>query len=178
MIFHKSKMLAAALLIAAATLPAAAGNGWGAWMHWGAGQSTMGRWGGGPMDYGLTTDRIDGRLAFLKAELKITDAQAAAWDALVSAVRDTADAHDAQMQGMMAEMQSGDFEKLSLPDRLAFKQSNLEMMLDEVKSVSDSLDKLYAVLDDAQKKTADQMVLPVMGMGGSAADWGAGMMNH
>ena len=149
-------------------------GGW--WPHWGMGRGMMGGgWGGygGMMGYGPDTmvDRIDGRLAFMKTELKITDAQAAAWDELATVVRQTSETHNAMMRTMMQEVRDGSFFKKPLPERLQYQQTHLEARLEQVKSIREAVDKLYAVLNDSQKKAADDIVLPMMGMG-----MGRGMM--
>jgi hypothetical protein len=120
-------------------------------------------------------DRIDGRLAFLKTELKITESQQNQWEELASTIRTNAEVHNAMMRNRMEEMRDGKlFEKL-LPDRLAIQEAHLESRLQQVKDVRAALDKLYAVLDDNQKKTADEIVLPMMGMG---MGMGMGMMGR
>jgi len=43
-------------------------------------------------------DRIEGRLAFLKTELKISDAQMAAWNQLADAIRTAAKHHNERMK--------------------------------------------------------------------------------
>jgi len=141
------------------------GPGWGM----GMGQM-MGGWGmmDGP---DAMIDRIDGRLAFMKTELKITEAQSADWEALAKVVRSTAEEHNSLMQGIMGSMQSGDFWELPLPDRLALQEAHLSTRLDQVKQVKAAVDKLYATLSDEQKKAADDVMLPMMGMG-----MGRGMM--
>jgi hypothetical protein len=121
-------------------------------------------------------DRIDGRLAYMKTELKITEAQAAAWDELAKVIRDTAETHNAMMREMMKDMRSGDFFKKPLPDRLTVQQTHMEARLEQIKSVKSAVDKLYALLDDTQKKTADDIVLPSMGMG-MGRGMGSGMMH-
>jgi hypothetical protein len=52
-----------------------------------------------------------------------------------------------------------------LPERLTVMETHMEARLEQIRAVRESLDALYAVLDDEQKKTADEVVLPVMGMG-------------
>ena len=116
-------------------------------------------------------DRIDGRLAFMKTELKITDAQAKAWDEFAKVVRQTSETHNQLMLSMMKGMQDGSFLKKPLPERLQFQQTMMEARVEDIKSIRDALDKLYAGLDDTQKKSADEIVLPMMGMG-----MGRGMM--
>ena len=125
------------------------------------------------MGYGpdAMLDRIDGRLAYMKTELKITDAQTAARDELAKVIHDTAETHNALMREMKKDVRSGDFFEMPLPERLTVQQTHMEARLEQIKSVKAAVDKLYALLDDDQKKTADDIVLPSMGMG-----MGRGMM--
>jgi hypothetical protein len=163
-------IVAAAMLLAALGGTAVAqdnDDGW--WPHWGMGRGMMGEWGwrGPMMDFGPDTvlDRIDGRIAFLKTELKITDAQSAAWEEFAGIIRQTSEAHNKTMRSMFDAMRSGDFFKKPLPERVAFQQSVMEARLEQVKSLRQAVDKLYAMLDDNQKKAANEIVLPMMGMG-------------
>jgi hypothetical protein len=163
-----SKALAAGALVLALAGPVAADDDTNSWSpHWGMG-GMMGGWGQGPMagqGPDAMVDRIEGRLAFLKAELKITDAQTGAWDAFAATMRTTSESHVATMRSMMEEMHSGEFSKKTLPERLALRQSHMEARLEEIKSLAAAADALYAVLDDTQKKAADELALPMMGMG-------------
>jgi hypothetical protein len=52
----------------------------------------------------------------------------------------------------------------------------MEARLEQIKTVKVAVDKLYAMLDEAQKKTADDIVLPSMGMG-MGRGMGPGMMH-
>ena len=150
-------------------------NGGSWWPHWGMGRGMMGGWGGDGdmMGYGPDTmvDRVDGRLAFLKTELNITDAQTAVWDQLATVIRQTSETHNSMMRETMKEVQDGSFLKMPLPERLQYQQTHMEARVEELKSVREAVDKLYAVLDESQKKSADDIVLPMMGMG-----MGRGMM--
>lgn len=150
-------LAAAALLAMSAALPAHAQDD--DWPMMGGGMMGMGcmmGWGDGPMQ-----GRIEGRLAFLKAELKITDAQAAAWDKFAAAVRNTMEQRRAAMQTMM----KGGLEGKSLIERVDIQESMLTARLDEIKQVKAALAELYAQLDDTQKKQADQTMFPMVGMG-------------
>jgi hypothetical protein len=145
---------------------------------WGMGQMMQG-WGNGPMmGFGSDArlDRIEGRLAFLKTELKITDAQSAAWDGLATTIRTTAEAHNALMQSMMEQMHEGNYLEMPLPERLGLHESHMEGRLQQIKALRASVATLYAVLDDEQKKAADEIVLPTMGMGMMGGGMGRGMM--
>ena len=75
------------------------------------------------------------------------------------------------MRETMKEIQDGSFLKMPLPERLQYQQTHMEARVEELKSVREAVDKLYAVLDESQKKSADDIVLPMMGMG-----MGRGMM--
>ncbi len=163
----KGVLLATAITVGMAGVAASAEDdedeaGW--WPRWGMGQMmgggpAMGWWSDGMID------RVDGRLAFLKAELKITDAQTPAWDEFTAAIRKTAETRNAMMQTMMKDMQDGSYAKKTLPDRLAEHQTHMEARLEEVKALRASVDKLYAALDETQKKAAEEIALPMMGMG-------------
>lgn len=103
---------------------------------------------------------VEGRLAFLKTELKITDAQLPLWNAFAQAARENAKAMEEMMQGGMIGMsQSG-----TLPDRLALREKMMASHLEALRKLKTAVDPLYAALSDEQKKTADTLVLSPMGM--------------
>ncbi|MCH4559162.1 Spy/CpxP family protein refolding chaperone [Mesorhizobium jarvisii] len=180
--FNARSVFAAGLLLTVVATPAVAGaeendSGW--WPRWGMGRMMMGQWGGpmGDYDSDEMLDRIDGRLAFLRTELKITDEQAPVWDELAGVIRSTAEAHNVLMRGMIKEFREGNFLKKPLPERLAYQQTHLEARLEQVKLIRAAVEKLYATLSDQQKKAADEIVLPTMGMGmGRSGGFGPGMM--
>lgn len=103
---------------------------------------------------------IDGRIAFLKAELKITDAQMPQWNAFADALRVNMTALHTTMQSMMQATGS-----TSAPDRIEQRVSLLAARLDAAKAVLAAVKPLYAVLSDEQKKSADELIgLPMIGM--------------
>lgn len=171
MTLSRTGLLAAAGMLAVVlSAPVMASNdddGW--WSRWGMGRGMMDGWGwGGPMmGYGpdAMLDRIDGRLAYMKTELKITDAQAAAWNELAKVIRDTAETHNAMMREMMKDVRSGSFLEKPLPERLTIQEMHMEARLGQIKAVKAAVDTLYALLNESQKQTADDIVLPSMGMG-------------
>lgn len=120
----------------------------------GMGGPMMGMMAGGPGRH------IEGRLAFIKAELKITDAQSAPWNAFADAVRENANA----MADTHAAMMSGASAAQTLPERLAFAQQAMAAHLDGLTKTSAALDKLYEALGPDQKKVADEIVIGPMGM--------------
>ena len=175
----KKVLMAGAFLMVAVGPVAAEDDGdWSGWApRWGMGRM-MERWGGPMMGWGgpdAMLDRIDGRLAFMRTELKITDEQMPPWEAFASVVRDTAEMHNALMRSTMEEVSSGEFQKKPLPERLSIQETHLEARLEQVRQVKEKADALYAVLDDEQKEAADDVVLPMMGMGAGRGS-GRGMM--
>ncbi|QPC42851.1 Spy/CpxP family protein refolding chaperone [Kaustia mangrovi] len=143
-------------------------DGYGWWPGYGMHHMMGHRGMGGPMmgyGSGMMLDRIDGRLAFMKAELAITDAQEAQWDTFAKTLRETAQSRNEMMTQMMMQMRDGEIFKMSLPDRLDFRLGHMEARLAQMKDLKGAVDQLYAVLDDKQKEQADQVVLPMMGMG-------------
>ena len=135
-------------------------RGGGMWYDgpgWGMGM--FGRWGRGS---DMMLERVEGRLAFMKAELKITDAQTAPWNAFADAVRAAAKQHNERMKAILA----GDDRSKPLPDRLDAQEQFLGARLEQIKLITASLKGVYAVLSDDQKKEADEMIIPMVGMMG------------
>ena len=104
-------------------------------------------------------DHVEGRLAFIKAELKITDAQTPQWDAFAASVHVNAKSMSNMHQSMASRQGTA-----SLPERLAQEDKLLTEQLAALKKTKDSLDKLYGVLSADQQKLADGIVLGPMGM--------------
>jgi len=99
----------------------------------------------------------EGRIAFLKAELAITPAQQAAWDAYAAALKK----NFASMQGMRASMMTA-LEGKTPVERLDAHVAAMEGRQMALKEMRPVLSALYAALSDEQKKKADQ-ILTVMG---------------
>jgi hypothetical protein len=108
----------------------------------------------------MMAEHVEGRIAFLKAELKITDAQAPQWNAFADAMRDNAKA----MQGMMEGGMMGMGQDGTMPDKLAAREKQLTARLDAIRKLKAAADPLYAALSADQKKTADEIMISPMGM--------------
>jgi hypothetical protein len=109
-------------------------------------------------------DHAEGRIAFLKAELKISDDQLPQWNNFADAVRGNA-RHMADMRSTMMQPGSGsEGNSLHAPDRLDRVEKMLAAMLESVRSVKAVLGPLYAALSDEQKKSADALLSGPMGM--------------
>jgi len=142
----------------------------GGMMGDGAGRPMMGMMGQGGMMpmMGMMGmgDHVEGRIAFLKTELKITDAQTPQWNAFADALR----ANARRMSEMRSTMMPGGMmgqsgAPVSAVDRLDRMEKMMAAMLEAVKATKSALAPLYAVLNDEQKKLADQLIHGPMGMG-------------
>jgi hypothetical protein len=107
----------------------------------------------------MVGEHVEGRLAFLKAELKITDAQLPQWNAFAEAMRDSAKAMQDMQGGMMAMTQGG-----TLPDKLAAREKMLGTRLDALRKLKAAAGPLYGALSADQKKSADETMIGPMGM--------------
>lgn len=105
-------------------------------------------------------EHIEGRLAFIKTELKITDAQMPQWNAFAAAVRENAKSVSEMHQSMGVQENT----PKTLPERLAFEDKAMTAHLGALKKTEGALDKLYAALSPEQKKIADQIIVGPMGM--------------
>jgi LTXXQ motif family protein len=123
------------------------------------GQGMMGPGMRGMMGRGMMNDIgpiMEGRLAYTKAELGITDAQTAAWDGYVKAVKARVSNMQEMHTAMMKAMHSG-----SALERLDARTKAMENVVEDLKAVRPALETLYNALSDGQKKKADAL----LGMG-------------
>ena len=125
---------------------------------WG-GMAMMGR---GAMPMLGMGRHVEGRLAFLRAELGITPAQEPLWEALAQTLR----ANTRTMAGMMPKggmMAQG--ERPGLPERLERQEAFLTARLEALRATKEALLPLYGAFSAAQKRAADELVGGPMGMG-------------
>ena len=108
---------------------------------------------------GAMARHVEGRLAFLKTELKITDAQLPLWNAVADAMR-----ANAKTMGDMAGGMMGSSQAATLPDKLATREKIMTAHLEALRKFKAAADPLYAALSDEQKKTADELLIGPMGM--------------
>ena len=106
--------------------------------------------------------RIEGRLAFLKTELKITDAQAKDWDALAQVMRQNDQARRERMKQMREQMeqscaQGQQPQTMNAVDRFERGIRASETRTEEMKQFVAALRPLYASFSPEQKKTADEL---------------------
>ncbi len=111
-------------------------------------------------------DHIEGRIAFYKAELGITDAQLPQWNAFADALRNGA---KGMQMAIATAMQAG--MPATAPARADAMVQMMSARLDAMKATAAASKALYAALTDAQKKTADEVMaehpmgMRAMGMG-------------
>jgi hypothetical protein len=122
--------------------------------------------GGGAMPMGAD---IEGRIASLRTELKITAPQADAWNAFADVLRANARQAGQVHAGMMAAPNGT---PPSLPQRLERHERMLVVGLDNLRALKPALARLYAELSIEQKSAADRLLaheagmMPGMQMGG------------
>lgn len=161
-----AKSAALALALAAASLPPSYAQGQNGMMGMmGGGCPTvgmMGHGGGGWGDRGWFRGMgrqprmgamVEGRLAYLKGELNITEEQKPAWDAYASAVSGRVETMQGLHQGMVETMRTG-----TATDRMDARIAAMEAMLESMKALKPATDGLYAVLTAEQKAIADDLI--------------------
>src|SRR5215472_8023830 len=109
---------------------------------------------------GMMAGHVEGRLAFLKTELKITDAQLPLWNAVADAIRANAKSMSEMMSGgMMGSSQT----TATMPEKLALHEKMMTTHLEALRRLKTAVDPLYAALSSEQKKTADELAMGPMG---------------
>jgi hypothetical protein len=121
-----------------------------------AGSGMPAMMGQGMMGSGSMAAMLEGRVAYLKTELGITEAQGAAWKEYVDALKSRMSGMQSMRQEMMGAMQSG-----TALDRVKTRTKMMEGMVANMKALTPALESLYKVLTDEQKRKADQL----LGMG-------------
>jgi hypothetical protein len=123
------------------------------------GQGMMGRgrgmWGQGMMGnrQARMSAMVDGRLAYLKGELSITDAQKEAWEGYAEAVKGRVETMQGLRKAMLETMQKG-----GAIERMDARIAGMQAMVDAMSAVKPATEKLYGVLTAEQKKIADELI--------------------
>lgn len=97
------------------------------------------------------TDRIEGRIAFLRAELSITDAQTVTWNTFAESLRS---ARKHLVEARQALTQTTPSARLEQHER------HLTERLQALKETRTAYQNLLAVLDDNQKQSAEELIVP------------------
>lgn len=108
-----------------------------------------------------TVDHVEGRIAFLRTELKITDAQTTAWNAFADALRANAKSLGEVRASMIPQAGAAPH---TLVDRLTLQEKWLAARLEGTRAIKSALTNLVGTFSDEQKKSADELLAPHMGM--------------
>lgn len=100
---------------------------------------------------------IEGVLAYVRAELHITDAQAPQWNAFADAMRGNA-ALLRQAMARSASQADASAPPPPAPEQMERRIAFMSTRLEAMRSVLPAAKSLYAALTDEQKKTADAMM--------------------
>lgn len=119
------------------------------------GMSAMGPAGSPAAD---SVARLDGRIAYLRGALRITDAQAAVWDGFVATLRVGRDHLDAARTALQDSTVGTD-----PMGRLESYETHLKARTDAIHMTRMAFGTLYGQLDEAQKRVATSNMLPFIG---------------
>jgi len=100
---------------------------------------------------------VKGRLAFMKAELEISDAQEQLWKVFAEALRDFLKSGSRLGIGGQAGI-------TTLPERLAMRERDLVSDLEELRQWKAIVETFYAGLSDEQRRGADQLLTHLFGL--------------
>lgn len=109
------------------------------------------------------TERVEARLAYLKAALKITDAQSVSWESFASVMRKQAGDMEQRMQQRRAQRAAQGAERaerrnVSAIERLERTQQRMAMRSARLNEVITAAKPLYAALTPEQQQIADTML--------------------
>jgi hypothetical protein len=99
---------------------------------------------------------IEGRIAYLKAELKITPAQEAQWNQVAQAMRQ----NDQERRQSFEQLRGNRNQPIAAPDRLAERARLATQRARADERLLNAFRPLYASFSDEQKKAADAMLMP------------------
>ncbi|MCA1442878.1 Spy/CpxP family protein refolding chaperone [Ensifer sp. IC4062] len=129
------------------------------------GQAPLGQTSMGAMAQMMAAEHIEGRVAFLKTELKIVPEQETFWNAFAEVLRANArGAPDGMMQAPRG--MAGPAGAAATPlQHVELSESALAGRLESVRKLKAALAPLYQSLNGAQKQMADRLLVPpMMGM--------------
>ena len=118
--------------------------------------------GGGGAQMGMggmgMTDHVEGRIAFLRAELQITEPQTKAWETFAGGLRDNA------KRMKEAGMPMSDAAAPSFVAWLDSQERMLAMKLEEVRATKTAFAALHQALSAEQRKTVDELLATHMSL--------------
>ncbi|MCB4824934.1 Spy/CpxP family protein refolding chaperone [Roseicella aerolata] len=102
--------------------------------------------------------RLEGRIAYLRSALRITEPQAAGWDAFAAALRTGRGHLDAARNALEGANAAAD-----PMARLESYEGHLVARLEAIRTTRLAFNALYDQLDEAQKRAATTTMLPFIG---------------
>jgi hypothetical protein len=106
---------------------------------------------------------IEGRIAFLRAELKITPAQTAQFDKVAAVLRDNAKTAAQMIEQARAERTATPNASRDAVARMNQRVKFAEARVAGMKKLADAFTPLYQSLSDDQKKSADELLRHMRG---------------
>jgi len=103
----------------------------------------------------LPSQLVDGRVAFLKAELKITPAQETQWQQVAAAMHENANSLDQAIKPARQDLGSMD-----AVQRLALREHFAKVRAENDGRLLTAFKPLYASLSSEQQQVANQLVAP------------------
>lgn len=104
----------------------------------------------GPMAQMMSPEHVEGRIAFLRTELKVTPAQEPLWEAVAETLREGARASEPMMQQRATAQ--------TLLSALEGRERALSARLESVRRLRAVVEPFYAALTEMQKATADKLI--------------------
>ena len=121
-------------------------------------------------------DHVEGRIAFLRTELKITEPQTSAWNVFADALRANAKKLGEARGAMMPGPGAGRQQAPTMTERLDLQERWLLARLETTRTIKSAFTSLYGTLSDDQKKMATELLAPHMGVGMGMMSMMAGQM--
>ena len=101
-------------------------------------------------------EHLDGQLAYLKTELKITDTQAPQWNIFAQAFRAEMEKKAQLCRQAMDQSRAGT--SVNILDSLKMMEDQLAKRLDSLRAMRAAVQPLYSILTPEQKKAADEIM--------------------
>lgn len=123
-----------------------------------ASASAMSAMPGGMESTGSSAARLEGRIAFLRTELRITGAQTPTWESFATALRAGREHLDAARSALQDSSTNAD-----PMARLESYENHLKARTEAIHTTRMAFSSLFDQLDDAQKRMATSTMLPFIG---------------
>ena len=111
----------------------------------------------------ILAERVEGGLAFLRAELRVRPDQEAAWNAFSARIREAAERFRAGRERVALPPSNA-----GLDQRLALREARLTVELERIRACREATAALLPALDEAQRRTVETLswlIIPGVGPG-------------